>query len=94
MLSPILPLTGLSETGFSLLEIALIKLWRVEARTLVLMPVLTFDLHSCFPCLLCVADGFEDSCHLPLSSFILLDFTTRFLFCFFFFSLWLALGDN
>jgi len=83
LLSPLLPLTGLSEVGFSLLEIALIKLWRVEMRALVLMPVLTFDFHSLFPLPdACLADGFRCSCPLPLSSLILLDFTTR--FCSFF----------
>lgn len=77
LFSSLLPLTGLSEAGFSLLEIALIKLWRVEMGAL--MPVLTFDLHRVFSVSgMCVADGFRDSCHLPLSSFILLDFTTIF----------------
>lgn len=76
MLSPLLPLTGLSETGLSLLEIALIKLWRVEMGALVLMPVLTFDLHSLFFLLATyIAGGF--SCHHPLPIFILLHFTTK-----------------
>lgn len=70
--SPHLSLSGLSEAGFSLSEIALIKLWRMEMRALVLMPVLTFDLHGLFSLPgMCLADGFGDSCHLPLSSFIL-----------------------
>lgn len=85
MLSLVLPLTGLSKAGFSLLEIALIKLWRVEMRALVLMPVLTFDLYNLFSLSgMCLVDGFRESCHLPLSSFFLLDLATSF-FSFFFF---------
>lgn len=79
MLSP-LPLAGLFETGLLLLEVALIKLWRVEMGALVLMPVLTFDLHSLFFLLaVCIAGDFRGSCHHPLPTFILLCFTTRLL---------------